>query len=159
MSDPAEPLGVDHLGMALALAEASRAVEHGDVPVGCAILSQSGTVLALGHNERERAGDPTAHAEIVALRKASAVLGHWRLLGATVYVTLEPCAMCAGALVNARVERVVWGADDEKAGGMRSKYTIGTDGRLNHTIRCDSGVLAKESAALLRGFFRARRRR
>jgi tRNA(adenine34) deaminase len=113
-------IGQDHLAMALALAEAACASEHGDVPVGCVIVDAAGKVLAVAHNERERTGDPTAHAEIVALRRAAAVIGHWRLIGATAYVTLEPCAMCAGALVNARVERVVWAADDPKAGGMRS---------------------------------------
>lgn len=143
--------------MALALAEAERAERHGDVPIGCVVVDSSGKVLAVGHNERERTGDPTAHAEIVTLRRAAAVVGHWRLLGATLYVTLEPCPMCAGALVNARVERVVWAADDPKAGGMRSKYTIGADGALNHAVTCVSGVLAERSAALLRRFFSVRR--
>jgi tRNA(adenine34) deaminase len=143
--------------MALALAEAARALAHDDVPVGCAVVAADGRVLAIGRNERERRGDPTAHAEILALRAAALVVGHWRLVGATVYVTLEPCPMCAGALVNARVARVVWGADDPKAGGMRSKYSIGADGRLNHTVDCAAGVLADQSVALLRLFFAAKR--
>jgi tRNA(adenine34) deaminase len=150
-------LNSDHLGMALALAEAERAIRHGDVPVGCVVVDASGRVLAVGHNERERTGDPTAHAEIVALRRAAAAIGHWRLLGSTVYVTLEPCPMCAGALVNARVGRVVWAADDPKGGGMRSKYTIGVDGALNHCITVVSGLLAERSADLLKRFFAKRR--
>lgn len=143
--------------MALALGEASRAVAHGDVPVGCVLAGADGRVLAMAHNERELTGDPTAHAELIALRRAAAAVGHWRLLDTTLYVTLEPCPMCAGAMVNARVGRVIWGADDPKAGGMISKYTIGRDGELNHTISCVSGLLADPAAALLKRFFLARR--
>jgi tRNA(adenine34) deaminase len=143
--------------MALALAEAARALRHGDVPVGCVVVGPDGRVLGCGHNERELTGDPTAHAEILALRAAARAIGHWRLIGATAYVSLEPCPMCAGAFVNARVARVVWAADDPKAGAMRSKYAIGTDGRLNHTVACVSGVLADRSVALLRGFFAGKR--
>lgn len=148
---------LDLLGMSLALAEAEAAARVGDVPVGCVIMGPTGEVLALGRNEREASGDPTAHAEVVALRKAASVIGHWRLLDATVFVTLEPCTMCAGALVNARVGRVVWGADDPKWGGMRSQYTIGVDGKLNHSLSVTPGVLAERSVALLRKFFAARR--
>jgi len=144
--------------MALALAQAGEAARAGDVPVGCIIVGPSGDVLASGRNEREVAGDPTAHAEIVALRKAALAIGHWRLLDTTVYVTLEPCAMCAGALVNARVGRVVWGADDPKWGGMRSQYSIGSDDKLNHSIAVTPGVLADRSVDLLRRFFAQRRR-
>ncbi len=150
---------VDLLGMVLALAEAERAGRAGDVPVGCAVAASDGRVLALGRNEREVRGDPTAHAEIVALRRAAAAIGSWRLLEATVYVTLEPCAMCAGALVNARVGRVVWGADDPKWGAMVSRYAIGLDGKLNHTLTMTRGVLADRCVEVLRRFFAARRGR
>ncbi len=158
MSAPSEHIDTDHLGMALALAQADLAALHGDVPVGCVIIDSDGRILASGHNERELSGDPTAHAEIIALRRAAEARGYWRLNDTTVYVTLEPCAMCAGALVNARVGRVVWGADDPKWGGMASKYHIGTDGLLNHSLSCDSGLLAEESIVRLRRFFVARRR-
>lgn len=144
--------------MERALAEAARAASVGEVPVGCVVVDADGRVLGTGHNERESRGDPTAHAEILALRRAAAVVGHWRLVGATAYVTLEPCPMCAGAMVNARVARVVWGADDPKAGAMRTLYAIGLDGRLNHAVAVRGGVLAERSAALLREFFAARRR-
>lgn len=154
---PGESIGTDELGMALALAEAARAVRHGDVPVGCVIAGPDGRVLAAAHNERELTGDPTAHAEILALRAAARVVGHWRLLGAVVYVTLEPCAMCAGAMINARVRRVVWGADDPKWGGIRSQYEIGVDGRLNHRVAVTAGVLADRSVELLRRFFSEKR--
>jgi tRNA(adenine34) deaminase len=147
----------DLLGMAMALAEARKAACAGDVPVGCIIVDPSGRVLARARNEREATGDPTAHAEIVALRKAAEVVGHWRLLDTTMYVTLEPCAMCAGALVNARVARVVWGADDPKWGAMRSRYAIGHDGKLNHEVAITAGVLADRCVDLLREFFAARR--
>ena len=145
--------------MALALAEAERAMDHDDVPIGCVIADSRGVVLAVAHNERELTGDPTAHAEIIALRRASRELGHWRLLDTTVYVTLEPCPMCAGAMVNARVGKVVWAADDPKGGGMRSKYTIGLDGLLNHSVEIFSGVLTDRSVLLLRRFFEGRRER
>jgi tRNA(adenine34) deaminase len=144
--------------MALALAEAERAAREGDVPVGCVIAAPDGKILARACNERELRGDPTAHAEILALQEAAEVVGHWRLLDTSVYVTLEPCAMCAGALVNARVGRVIWGADDPKWGGMRSQYAIGCDGKLNHRISIVSGVLADRCVDALRRFFAARRR-
>src|SRR5690606_26261415 len=112
-----------------------------------------GVVIARGHNLRERSQDPTSHAELIALRKASARLASWRLDGVTMYVTLEPCPMCAGALVHARVDRVVWGCDDPKAGATRTLYTIGDDARLNHRFAMESGVLGDECAGVLRSFF------
>ncbi len=150
----------DERFMRAALAEAERAVQRGDVPVG-AVVVQDDAILGRGHNLRELAQDPTAHAELVAVRKAAARLRSWRLVGATVYVTLEPCPMCAGMLLNARVRRVVWGADDPKAGALRSLYTLGDDPRLNHRLETRGGVLADECGAILRRFFgrlRARRR-
>jgi tRNA(adenine34) deaminase len=136
-----------------ALREADEAAAKGEVPVGCVIVSRDGLVLGRGHNLRETTDDPTAHAEMVAIRAASTVLGDWRLEDATAYVTLEPCPMCAGALVHARVARVVYGADDRKAGAVRSLYAIGTDPRLNHRFALVGGVLAEESAERLRAFF------
>lgn len=138
--------------MAPALAEARLAPAHGDVPVGAAVWHH-GEVIARRHNERERTGDPTAHAEILAVRDAAALLGGWRLHGATVAVTLEPCPMCAGALQQARVDRVVYGADDPAAGALGSLYNLGADPRLNHEFEVVHGVRAAECAALLREFF------
>ncbi len=131
--------------MRLALAEASAAAETGDVPVGA-------------RNRREVDRDPTAHAEVVALREAARRLGSWRLHGATLFVTLEPCPMCAGALVNARIERVVYGCDDPKAGALRSLYTLGGDPRLNHRFLVTPGVLPEECGRLLSDFFAALRK-
>ncbi|MFE2829154.1 tRNA adenosine(34) deaminase TadA [Streptomyces sp. NPDC059271] len=143
--------------MRLALDEARLAVRDGDVPVGAVVLAPDGTtVLAAGHNERETTGDPTAHAEVLALRGAAARLGEWRLTGCTLVVTLEPCTMCAGALVQSRVERVVYGARDEKAGATGSVWDVVRDRRSNHRPEVVEGVLAEESAALLTDFFRAR---
>ncbi|MEV5978936.1 tRNA adenosine(34) deaminase TadA [Streptomyces sp. NPDC052114] len=143
--------------MRLALAEAERAVAGGDVPVGAVVLSPDGTtVLAVGHNEREAAGDPTAHAEVLALRRAAAALGSWRLTGCTLVVTLEPCTMCAGALVQSRVDRVVYGARDDKAGAAGSLWDVVRDRRLNHRPEVLHGVLAEECAAQLTDFFRKR---
>ncbi|MCX5132221.1 tRNA adenosine(34) deaminase TadA [Streptomyces sp. NPDC002131] len=143
--------------MRLALDEARLAVRDGDVPVGAVVLAPDGrTVLAAGHNEREATGDPTAHAEVLALRGAAARLGEWRLTGCTLVVTLEPCTMCAGALVQSRVERVVYGARDEKAGATGSVWDVVRDRRLNHRPEVVEGVLAEESAALLTDFFRDR---
>ncbi|MFG2453606.1 tRNA adenosine(34) deaminase TadA [Streptomyces sp. NPDC048512] len=143
--------------MRLALDEARLAVRDGDVPVGAVVLAPDGTtVLAAGHNEREATGDPTAHAEVLALRRAAARLGEWRLTGCTLVVTLEPCTMCAGALVQSRVERVVYGARDEKAGATGSVWDVVRDRRLNHRPEVVEGVLADESAALLTDFFRGR---
>ncbi|MEV0255249.1 tRNA adenosine(34) deaminase TadA [Streptomyces sp. NPDC050732] len=143
--------------MRLALAQAELAVEGGDVPVGAVVLSPDGTtVLAVGHNEREAAGDPTAHAEVLALRRAAAETGEWRLTGCTLVVTLEPCTMCAGALVQSRVDRVVYGARDEKAGAAGSLWDVVRDRRLNHRPEVIHGVLADECAAQLTDFFRKR---
>lgn len=139
--------------MRLALAEADACLETHDVPVGAIVVAEDGRILSRGRNAREATGDPTAHAEILALREAAAALGHWRLLGATLYVTLEPCPMCAGALVNARVARVVYGCDDPKAGAVGSLFTIGQDARLNHRFEVRKGVLASECAGRLKAFF------
>jgi tRNA(adenine34) deaminase len=146
----------DHDLMGLALAEARLALAHHDVPVG-AVVVVDGEVVASRHNERELAGDPTAHAEVLALRDAAARLGRWRLHDATLVVTLEPCAMCAGALVSARVGRVVYGARDLKAGACGSLYGIGSDPRLNHEFALTIDVRADECAALLTEFFAIRR--
>lgn len=146
----------DESAMRLALAEAARAPAHGDVPVG-AVVVVGGRVVAARHNERERLGDPTAHAEILALRDASEVVGNWRLELATVVVTLEPCPMCAGALVAARVGRLVFGAVDPKAGACGSLYQLCADPRLNHEIPVTPGVLADEASRLLVDFFAGRR--
>ncbi len=135
-----------------ALALAREAADRGEVPVG-AVIVRAGLVVGRGFNEREASGDPTAHAEMIALRAAARQVGGWRLDGATAYVTLEPCPMCAGALVNARVERVVYGCDDPKAGAVRTLYAIGVDGRLNHRFDLTRGVLEDECAALLSDFF------
>ncbi|WP_078849886.1 tRNA adenosine(34) deaminase TadA [Streptomyces sp. NRRL F-5126] len=143
--------------MRRALDEAAGAALTGDVPVGAVVLSPAGTVLATGRNEREATGDPTAHAEVLALRAAAARAGAWRLTGCTLVVTLEPCTMCAGALVQARVDRVVYGARDEKAGAAGSLWDVVRDRRLNHRPEVIGGVLADECAAGLRAFFALRR--
>jgi tRNA(adenine34) deaminase len=145
----------DHL-MGLAIAEAERSLSHDDVPVGALVVVE-GAVVAARHNEREFLGDPTAHAEILALRDAAEVLGRWRLSDATLVVTLEPCAMCAGALVNARIKRLVFGARDLKAGACGSLYHLGSDPRLNHEFTTTIDVRAAECAALLTSFFAQRR--
>jgi tRNA(adenine34) deaminase len=144
--------------MGAALEEARGAERLGEVPVG-SVAVHGGRVVGVGRNLRERSQDPTAHAELTAMRAAAARLGSWRLSGVTVYVTLEPCPMCAGALVNARVDRVVWGCDDPKAGATRTLYRIGDDDRLNHRVDMVAGVRADECAALLSGFFARVRRR
>ena len=146
----------DEYFMRLALREAERALEHEDVPIGC-VIAHEGEVLAAAGNERELRGDPTAHAEVLALREASRALGEWRLSGTAVYVTLEPCAMCAGAIVLARVPRVVYGADDPKAGAAGSVFDVLAEPRLNHRPEVAAGLLAGESAELLRRFFAVRR--
>jgi tRNA(adenine34) deaminase len=143
--------------MRRALEVAAAAVEAGDVPVGAVVLDPSGAVLAEAANARERDGDPTAHAEVLALRSAARALGSWRLSGCTLVVTLEPCTMCAGALVLARVARLVYGADDPKAGAVGSLWDVVRDRRLNSRPEVVRGVLAEESAALLRTFFTAHR--
>jgi tRNA(adenine34) deaminase len=142
--------------MAEALVEARVAGAAGDVPVG-AVVVVAGRIVGRGHNRREASADPTAHAEMLALRQAAAALGRWRLRDAAVYVTLEPCPMCAGALVAARVASVVFGAVDPKAGACGSLYNLCTDPRLNHEVAVTPGVLAEEASALLREFFEARR--
>ena len=147
------PSELDLEFMRLALAEADAATLHGDVPIGCVIIDAAGAVLAQNHNRREELGDPTAHAEVLCVRDAATKIGHWRLEGATVYATLEPCPMCAGALVNARIARLVYGARDTKAGAVDSLFTIGKDTRLNHRFAAEGGVLAEESAQRLGAFF------
>ncbi len=143
--------------MLAALAEARAALSTGDVPVGAVVLDPAGQVLATGRNVREAAGDPTGHAEVVALRAAAAARGEWRLEGCTLVVTLEPCTMCAGAAVLSRVARVVFGAFDEKAGAVGSLWDVVRDRRLNHRPEVIAGVLAAESGVLLDDFFRAQR--
>ena len=143
--------------MRLALEEARAALGHEDVPVGCVVLDEDGTVLGRGRNRREESADPTAHAELVAMRAAAAKLGRWRLDACTVVVTLEPCAMCAGALAQARVARLVYGADDPKAGAVATLWDLVRDPRLPHRVEVHRGVLADECAEVLRAFFRQRR--
>jgi tRNA(adenine34) deaminase len=143
--------------MRVALAEAALAGEAGDVPVGAVVLDPDGVVVGRGHNAREATADPTAHAEVVALRAAAAARGTWRLDGCTLVVTLEPCPMCAGAAVLARVDRVVFAADDPKAGAAGSVWDLLRDRRLNHRPEVVRGVLADEAGALLRAFFATRR--
>jgi tRNA(adenine34) deaminase len=142
--------------MSIALAEAERAATHDDVPIGAAVVSRGELVAAAG-NERELRADPTAHAEVLALRAAAADVGGWRIPDSTLYVTLEPCAMCAGAIVLARIERVVYGAEDPKAGAAGSVLDILGEPRLNHRPIVERGLLAERSAGLLREFFTARR--
>src|SRR5690242_13983349 len=142
--------------MGAAIEQAQRALNHDDVPIG-AIVVRDGAVIAAGHNERELRQDPTAHAEILALRAAARTAGSWRVLDATLYVTLEPCAMCAGAIVLARVPRLVYGAVDPKAGAAGSVLDVLAEPRLNHRPTVLGGVGAEESAALLRAFFAGRR--
>jgi tRNA(adenine34) deaminase len=146
----------DDDAMEIALTEARAALAHNDVPVG-AVVVLGDRVLAARHNERERLNDPTAHAEVLALRDASAVMESWHLDGATLVVTLEPCVMCAGAAVNARVARVVFGAADLKAGGAGSLYNVLADPRLNHNPEVISGVRARDAATLLEQFFSQKR--
>ena len=156
----ADTCGVEHGGdeamMRRALAQAEEAARHGDVPIG-AVVARGGEVLAEAGNERELRRDPTAHAEVLALRAAAAVLGGWRVPDATLYVTLEPCAMCAGAIVLARVPRVVYATADPKAGAAGSVLDVLGEPRLNHRPEVVAGVLADEAAALLREFFADRR--
>jgi tRNA(adenine34) deaminase len=146
----------DEYFMRLALREAALALEHDDVPIG-AVIVKDGEVLGAGHNERELRSDPTAHAELIALRDAARALGNWRVLDAVLYVTLEPCAMCAGAIVLARVPRVVFGARDPKAGAAGSVLDVLNQPQLNHRPQVQSGLLAQECSDLLRAFFADRR--
>jgi len=142
-----------HVWMREALAEAKLAAAAGDVPIGCVLVDANGDVMARAHNEREKTKDPTAHAEIVALREASRKMGSWRLEGVTAVVTLEPCAMCAGAFVHARVARVVYGCDDPKGGAVNTLFSIGQDSRLNHRFEVTRGVMEEECAVVLKEFF------
>jgi tRNA(adenine34) deaminase len=146
----------DEYFMRLALREAARALEHDDIPVG-AVVVQNGEVIGSGHNERQLRSDPTAHAELIALRDAARTLGNWRVLDSVLYVTLEPCAMCAGAIILARVPRVVLGTLDPKAGAAGSVLNVLAEPRLNHHPQVESGLLAEDSADLLRTFFASRR--
>jgi tRNA(adenine34) deaminase len=143
--------------MRLALREAERALDHEDVPIGAVVVRDDGEVLGTGHNERELRNDPTAHAEIIALREAAIAVGGWRVLEAALYVTLEPCAMCAGAIVLARVPRVVYGASDPKAGACGSVLDVLGEPRLNHRPEVAGGLLARDCGELLSGFFASRR--
>ena len=146
----------DQEAMAAALAEARLAAEAGEVPIG-AVIVHSGVILARGQNRVLRDVDPTAHGEIVALRAAAAALGNYRLAGCTLYVTLEPCAMCAGAMIHARLDKLVFAADDPKAGACGSVLSVLNHPKLNHQMWAERGILAEESAELLRNFFRERR--
>ena len=161
LSRPQGPLPcravTDDEAMGVALEEAARAPAHGDVPVGAVVIDSGGRVVARRHNERELVGDPTAHAELLALRDAAHAVGGWRLETLTVVVTLEPCPMCAGALVAARVARVVFGAPDPKAGAVGSLYNLCADPRLNHEVAVRHGVRAEEAGQLLSAFFAERR--
>ena len=139
----------DDEAMRLALEQAAAATVHGDVPIG-AVVVRDGALIAARHNERELTGDPTAHAEVLAIRDAARVVGHWRLLDCTLYVTLEPCVMCAGALVNARIGRVVFAATDPKAGAVASLYEVCSDPRLNHRLPVVGGLHAEQAGELLR---------
>lgn len=146
----------DEQFMKMALAQADIALEGGDVPIGAVIVYQN-KIIAKGCNQRHRLNDPTAHAEIIAITAAAEYIGNWRLHGCTIYVTLEPCCMCAGALVLARIDRLVYGCDDPKAGAVKSLYNIVQDKRLNHRLEVTSGVLGDECSAVLTDFFRKKR--
>jgi len=144
--------------MRLALEEAGLAFSEGEVPVGAVLVDIDGDLLWKDHNKRERHQDPTAHAEVAVLRKGAEMRDNWRLSGATLYVTKEPCIMCAGTMINARISRLVYGCNDAKGGAVESLYTLLTDKRLNHRVDVVSGVLEEECAAILRKFFGNRRR-
>ncbi|MCB9637894.1 MAG: nucleoside deaminase [Myxococcales bacterium] len=148
----------DRQWMELALREAAEAALHSEVPVGCVIVLNQ-QIIGRAHNLRETLADPTAHAEILALQQAAKNIGQWRLSGASVYVTLEPCPMCTGALINARIDRLVFGCSDPKAGCCGTLHQLAQDAGFNHQFDITSGVCAEESAALLRSFFRARRKK
>jgi tRNA(adenine34) deaminase len=156
LTDPRHPFHVHH--MELALQEAQMAADEDEVPVGCVIVESHRGVIAAGHNQREQLKDPTAHAEMIAITQAAQALQSWRLEKCMLYVTLEPCPMCAGAMVLARLPMVVYGAADPKAGACDTLYRITTDGRLNHRAQVVSGVLADRCAAALSTFFAAKRR-
>lgn len=143
--------------MKLALVEAGKAAGRGEVPVGAVLVDQHGKIIASDGNRVIEYNDPSGHAEMVVLRKAAQQVGNYRLTGTTLYVTLEPCVMCAGAMVHARIERLVFGAADPKAGAVVSLYQLGEDSRLNHGFAVEGGLMAAESAVLLRGFFKGKR--
>jgi len=159
MTDPTNIASLDDLRfMDEALAEARLAGSEGEVPIG-AVVVVDGVIVGRGRNAREHLQDPTAHAEVLALQEAARALGRWRLSGATVYATLEPCPMCAGALVNARVDRLVFGIEDPKAGATGTLFDIARDARLNHRLDVRRGVRAEECAELLKRFFREKRKK
>lgn len=143
--------------MRLALAEAEEARGSADVPIGAVVVDEAGEVIGRGHNEREKTGDPTAHAEVLAIREAARHVGEWRLTGCTLVVTLEPCTMCAGAIVLSRLDRVVFAAYDEKAGAVGSLWDVVRDRRLNHRPEVIGGVMADEAGSVLRDFFNGHR--
>ncbi|MBI5525608.1 MAG: nucleoside deaminase [Deltaproteobacteria bacterium] len=145
--------------MSLALREAQKAAGKGEVPVGVVVVGADGKILARAHNLRETTGDPTAHAEVLALRKSAAKQRSWRLTGCTVYVSMEPCPMCAGALVNARVSRLVFGCADPKAGACGTLFDVPQDRRLNHRVEVTSGVMREECSSILKAFFRKQRKK
>jgi len=155
-SDISTSSGGDERFMRAAIAQGRIAEEKGDVPIGAVIVYQN-RIIAKGSNQRELLGDPTAHAEMISLTSAADFMGNWRLNGCTMYVTLEPCCMCAGALVLARIDRLVYGCSDPKAGACESLYQITQDKRLNHQVQITSGVLRQDCSALLSGFFQRRR--
>jgi len=142
--------------MGIALEEARKAFEEDEVPVGAAVVFE-GRVVGRGHNQKESSGDPTAHAEVLAIRRAAESLGRWRLSGCTLYVTLEPCPMCVGAMISARLDRLVFGCTDDKAGAAVTLYDLARDTRMNHQLEVASGVMAEEAARLLKDFFRRKR--
>ena len=146
----------DEKFMKAAIDAAFIAEENGDVPIGAVVVYEN-KIIAKGYNQRHQLNDPTAHAEIIALTAAAEFIGNWRLNGCAIYVTLEPCTMCAGALVNARMDRLVYGCDDPKAGACKSLYNIVQDERLNHRLEVTSGVMAQECSTILSDFFRRRR--
>ena len=156
-SKPESEVARDLRFMRRALEEASKAAQAGEVPIG-AVVAKGGKILAVAHNERETTKDPTAHAELLALRRAAAQTKSWRLTGCTLYTTLEPCPMCAGALHAARISRLVYAAPDPKAGAAGTLYDLPADSRFNHTFPTKSGLFETEAAALLRNFFQRRRR-
>ncbi|MSP61496.1 MAG: nucleoside deaminase [Myxococcales bacterium] len=144
----------DEQGMREAIAEAQKARASADVPVGAIVVFDEVVIVGRGHNRREADGDPTAHAEMIAIREAAHHFGRWRLIDCALYVTQEPCPMCAGAIVNSRIDRVIYGCDNPKAGAVRTLYRIADDRRLNHRAQVTSGVLAEECSALLMKFFK-----
>ncbi|MBF0556185.1 MAG: nucleoside deaminase [Nitrospirae bacterium] len=148
----------DEFFMSLALEEALKAAELGEVPVGAIVVNGGGDVVSLAYNGREQSQDPTAHAEMIAIREASAVTGSWRLEGCSLYVTLEPCIMCSGAIVNSRIKRVIYGCADPKGGAVDSLYKLLGDTRLNHRVEVVSGILETRCSAILKDFFLALRR-